>query len=103
VGRAPPIEREIKIAAQAANDQFIITVSDTGPGIAPEEQDKIFDQFHQIESSTTKTKGGTGLGLAISKEIVEMHGGHISVESTLGQGSTFLVELPIRAVAEVIA
>jgi len=72
-------------------------VTDTGPGIAEEHQARIFEQFHQVDSSNTKAKGGTGLGLAIAKQIVEMHGGRIWVQSALGKGSTFQMELPIRA------
>jgi signal transduction histidine kinase len=58
---------------------------------------RIFEEFHQVDDSNTKTKGGTGLGLAIAKQIIEMHGGRIWVESTLGKGATFQMELPIRA------
>ena len=71
---------EVAIKAEAANGSFTISVRDTGPGIAVEDQHKIFEEFQQADSSTTKEKGGTGLGLAISKRIVEMHGGRLWVE-----------------------
>jgi signal transduction histidine kinase len=87
---------EVAIAASAMNGSFNIAVRDTGPGIAPSDQVKIFEEFQQADNSTTKTKGGTGLGLAIAKRIIEMHGGNISVESTLGAGSTFTVKLPVK-------
>jgi GAF domain-containing protein len=90
---------EVRIQASIVDGRFNITVSDTGPGIPPEERDKVFEKFHQIDNSNTKAKGGTGLGLAIAKEIVEMHGGRIWVESTLGHGATFHLELPVRAAA----
>jgi signal transduction histidine kinase len=88
---------EVRITATAVNGHFSIAVTDTGPGIPPEELKRVFEQFHQIDNSNTKAKGGTGLGLAIAKQIVEMHGGRIWVESTLGEGATFQMELPIRA------
>jgi signal transduction histidine kinase len=88
---------EVCVTAKAVNGHFAVSVMDTGPGIAEQEQARIFEQFHQVDSSLTKAKGGTGLGLAIAKQIVEMHGGRIWVESTPGQGSTFQMELPTRA------
>jgi signal transduction histidine kinase len=88
---------EVRIAAGAANGHFTVSVSDTGPGIPSEECERIFEKFRQVDSSNTRAKGGTGLGLAIAREIVEMHGGRIWVESTIGQGSTFRMELPVRA------
>jgi GAF domain-containing protein len=88
---------EVRITAEAADGHFAISVLDTGPGIPEQERTRIFEQFHQIDDSNTKTKGGTGLGLAIAKQIVEMHGGRIWVDSTVGKGSTFQMELPIRA------
>jgi signal transduction histidine kinase len=88
---------EVCVTAKAVNGHFTLSVADTGPGIAEHERIRIFEQFHQIDSSNTKAKGGTGLGLAIAKQIVEMHGGRIWVESTIGRGSTFQMELPVRA------
>jgi signal transduction histidine kinase len=89
-------EGEVAIGARAENGSFVLTVRDTGPGIAPEDQGKIFEEFQQVDSSNTRKKGGTGLGLAISKRIVEMHGGRVSVDSEVGHGATFRVSLPIR-------
>ena len=88
---------EVSIAAGARTGNFAVSVRDTGPGIPLDQQDRIFEQFHQVDSSMTKAKGGTGLGLAIAKQIVEMHGGRIWVVSTPGKGSTFQMELPTRA------
>jgi signal transduction histidine kinase/dihydroneopterin aldolase len=88
---------EVSVTAKAVNGNFAVAVTDTGPGIPADHCEKIFEQFHQVDSSNTKAKGGTGLGLAIAKQIVEMHGGRIWVESTVGKGSTFQMELPTRA------
>ena len=68
---------------------------DTGPGIDPADQTKIFEEFQQADDTTTKKKGGTGLGLSIARRIVAMHGGRIWVESEPGCGSTFFVNVPI--------
>ena len=73
----------------------MLTVADTGPGITETEQERIFEEFHQAESSDTRRKGGTGLGLSIAKRIVELHGGRIWVESEPGHGATFKFTLPI--------
>jgi signal transduction histidine kinase len=88
---------EVRVSAALANGAFTVSVADTGPGIPPDQLARVFEQFHQVDSSNTKAKGGTGLGLAISKQIVEMHGGRIWVDSTLGKGSVFHMELPTRA------
>ena len=90
-------EGSVEIAAQAVNGSFEFTVRDTGPGIAPEFQSRIFDEFQQVDDSSTRKKGGTGLGLAISKRIVEMHGGTIGVTSAVGAGSEFKVTIPVKA------
>jgi signal transduction histidine kinase len=89
-------EGQVKVEATASKDNFVVSVSDTGPGLSEADQQKIFEEFHQVDGSSTRKKGGTGLGLAIAKRIVEMHGGHIWVDSTLGKGSTFFFALPVR-------
>jgi signal transduction histidine kinase/CheY-like chemotaxis protein/HPt (histidine-containing phosphotransfer) domain-containing protein len=73
-----------------------VLVADTGIGIAPDKQRKIFDRFQQAEAETTRRFGGTGLGLAIVKQLVELQRGQISLKSEPGQGSEFTVELPFR-------
>ena len=87
----------VDISARMVDASFEIAVKDTGPGIAPEDQRKIFEEFQQVDNSSTRQKGGSGLGLAISKRIVEMHGGTIEVQSVLGEGSTFRILIPVRA------
>jgi signal transduction histidine kinase len=86
----------VGISAAAMDDAFEIAIKDTGPGIAPNDRTRIFEAFHQLDNSTTRSKGGTGLGLSISKRLIEMHGGTILLESELGVGSTFLVRVPIE-------
>ena len=86
---------EVAIQAEANNGSFYVSVRDTGPGISPADQAKLFQEFQQADNAITKKKGGTGLGLAISKRIIEMHGGKIWVESQPGQGSTFAFTLPV--------
>ena len=87
---------DVKVLVTSADGAFTVSVADTGPGIAAADQQKIFEEFQQADSSSTRKKGGTGLGLSIAKRIIEMHGGRISVESSLGNGSTFRFTVPIR-------
>ena len=87
---------EVRITARVKSARFIVKVIDTGPGIPESEHQRIFEEFHQVDSSNTKKKGGTGLGLAITKRIVELHGGKIRVDSRPGEGATFRVALPVR-------
>ena len=94
---------EVSVRVVNSAGTFLVSVTDAGPGIAQEDQQRIFEEFQQSGSSLTKTKGGTGLGLSIAKRIVEMHGGSLWVESTLGKGSTFFFSVPIQAEQEVSA
>ncbi len=86
-------EGEVEIRAGAEKGQFVLTVRDTGPGIADADQERIFGEFQQIDNTNTRKQGGTGLGLAISKRMVEMQGGMISVEF----GPRPRLDLPGRA------
>ena len=87
---------EVAVQAAAANGAFHVAVTDTGPGIQLEDQNRIFEEFQQVDSSSTRKKGGTGLGLSISKKIIELHGGRLWVESEPGKGSTFRFTLPLQ-------
>jgi len=92
-------------AFQMDGARALITVKDTGLGIPPEKLEAIFEEFSQVDTSTTRKAGGTGLGLPISRRLVEMHGGRLWAESAgvEGEGSTFFVELPLEArITEVI-
>jgi signal transduction histidine kinase len=86
----------ISVSVVTVGESFRVSVTDTGTGIAPEHQGKIFEEFKQVDDSSTRKAGGTGLGLAIARRIIEMHGGRMWVESALGQGSTFAFIVPIR-------
>ena len=90
-----PAESQVQIAISRHDDLVRVSVTDSGPGIPVEFQDRIFEKFTQADSSDTRAKGGTGLGLAISKEIVERHHGHMGFNSTHEQGTTFYFDLAI--------
>jgi len=86
---------EVRVEVVVSNQTFLVSVSDTGLGLSETDQKRIFKEFQQVDGSSTKIKGGTGLGLSIAKKIVEMHGGRIWVESTVGKGSIFWFTLPV--------
>ena len=92
---------EVAIKTSNADGTLTVAVHDTGPGISEADQGKIFEEFQQADSSSTKQKGGTGLGLAIAKRIIEMHGGRLWVESELGHGSTFSFTVPVKVERQV--
>ena len=81
-------------AEEIDENKIAISVTDTGIGIAPEDRDKIFQAFRQADQTFTRQHAGTGLGLAITQSLVKMMGGTISLESELGKGATFTVEIP---------
>ena len=82
------------VRAAREEDRIVVSVADTGPGIAPEDQARLFEPFQQLDASIRRQHGGSGLGLAISKHFVEMHGGKMWLESELGRGTTFYFSLP---------
>jgi signal transduction histidine kinase len=84
----------IEINARQANGSVEISVADTGIGIAPEDQPRIFEEFRQVGSDYSHKVEGTGLGLTLAKKFVELHGGRIWVESEPGKGSIFSFTLP---------
>ncbi len=95
-----PAGGTVAVSLRSANGQVMLEVADTGIGIDPEDRDRIFERFYQVNGTTRRTHGGCGLGLALVKEIVERHGGKVRVESQLGQGSTFSVSLPASLATE---
>lgn len=90
-----PAGGQVTVSVDRQADQAILRVRDTGPGIPAEHLPLIFDRFHQVDDSRTRHHEGSGIGLALVKELVALHHGHIRVSSALGQGSTFVVELPL--------
>ena len=89
---------EVKISARADDAQIVVEVKDSGIGISQADQQRIFERFYRVDKSRSRAQGGSGLGLAIVRKIAEEHGGTVSVESTMGEGSTFRITLPRRKI-----
>ena len=87
----------VSVEARPSGDFVEVWVNDTGIGISREDQARVFQRFTQIDSSATRLQGGTGLGLAIVRELIELHGGSIRVQSKLGKGSSFVFTMPIAS------
>ena len=91
-----PVNGVITVAAALQEDYVEVSIADTGIGIPPESLGKVFDKFYQVGERTATDISGTGIGLSIAKEIVEIHGGRIWVESDQGRGARFIFTLPLR-------
>ncbi|MCA9296955.1 MAG: hypothetical protein KC983_10565, partial [Phycisphaerales bacterium] len=86
----------VTVRVDATETELLVDVSDTGIGIAPEDQERIFEKFQRARDQRLDSIAGTGLGLALAQEVVHRHGGSLTVESTLDVGSTFHVRLPLN-------
>jgi signal transduction histidine kinase len=93
--RHTPPGGRVTLSARAIGGAVEVTVADTGVGIPPEDLPYIFERFWRGDKSRSRAGGGSGLGLAIARQLVEMHGGKIGVESTPGQGTRFTFTLPL--------
>jgi PAS domain S-box-containing protein len=87
----------VRLAARVVGDRVVFEVSDTGPGIAAEHLHRVFDAFWQVDQRMTRKAGGTGLGLSVARQLARLLGGDVTVESRVGAGSVFTVDLPIDA------
>jgi signal transduction histidine kinase len=92
-------EGEISLCTCVRDARVVFEVCDTGIGIPPEHLETIFEPFHQIEQGPRRREGGTGLGLSLSRRLAQLLGGDVTVESTPGRGSRFILQLPLRAEA----
>lgn len=88
---------DITLSAGFNGEKLNISVKDSGIGIAPEDQSKIFDRFYRVDKARSRESGGTGLGLAIARSIAEAHQGKLTVQSVFGQGSEFTLSLPVNS------
>jgi signal transduction histidine kinase len=93
--RLAPARSRIRLATGSEGDRAWIAVADEGPGIAPEDQDRVFDRFWRADKARSRADGGTGLGLAIVRQIAESHGGQVRLQSKPGVGSSFVIWLPV--------
>ena len=87
---------KIVVSINDLKDFVIISVKDNGEGIDEKYHESIFNRFNQVVDKNSEAKGGSGLGLTITRNIVELHGGSITLSSELGKGSTFIIKLPIK-------
>jgi signal transduction histidine kinase len=86
----------VSLKAERDGQNLVLTIADTGVGIAPEDQELVFEKFRQAGNPLTREHAGTGLGLSIVRELCKLLGGEVTLQSELGRGSTFIVRLPCR-------
>jgi signal transduction histidine kinase len=98
--RYTPEEGELTIRVSVDAGKAMVSVSDTGIGIPLDAQGRVFERFYRVDKARSRDRGGTGLGLAIVKHVAERHGGHVTLQSELGHGSTFTAILPAQEAAE---
>ena len=96
--RYTPPGGQIHVSWSRDAEQVILSVKDTGPGIAPEHLPRLSERFYRVDRSRSRETGGTGLGLAITKHVAQRHGGELRIESQLGKGSNFMLVLPISRI-----
>jgi signal transduction histidine kinase len=87
----------IRLAARALDGDAVVTVSDTGVGVPPDEVDRLFDRFYRVDKARSRAVGGAGLGLSIAREIVDALGGSLKIESQQGVGTSVTMRLPLAA------
>src|SRR4029077_7990686 len=85
----------VAVRAQRMNDEIQVSVQDTGIGIAPEDQPRVFEEFRQVGKTSDRSREGTGLGLTLAKRFIELHGGRICIDSVVGKGTTFTFAIPV--------
>jgi two-component system sensor histidine kinase KdpD len=95
-GKYAPPGSEIVIRGRLRDDQLMLSVTDQGPGLAPDEKDRVFDKFYRGQQRGVRRRAGTGMGLAIARGIIEAHGGRIWAESAPGAGATFTMAIPVE-------
>jgi signal transduction histidine kinase len=88
---------QVRLELKQSEEKAIFLVQDNGPGIPADQREEVFERFRQLDNGPARQAGGTGLGLAITRDFVDLHGGRVWVEESLGGGATFVVELPLKA------
>jgi signal transduction histidine kinase len=93
--RYTPGDGNVQVRVLHSDDHVVLEVEDTGAGIPLNAQSRVFERFFRVDQDRSRASGGTGLGLSIVKHVAELHGGHVSLHSELGEGSTFTVQIPL--------